>query len=295
MIITTTISCKVSILYGTMLNSIKQKQPFLAMIVRRSGRTVLELCGTSMKRRQLFFYRDDHRHLTQCSHRYFATEARDVQDRDKLNNHAEMHLDFFGEPVTFLGRSEADKTQSAMAAHDNFQLTVVSKGKSCIGGSDEEGLELKSQHAAALAWSEALRFAAVWNQEGTKKSAPMLAVAAVAPLLANAGVAYTQHVDSLLKQSKSGAPGLPPIQMIQIADCAVIRQNDSSLNVREREHLKALSCLLNDEHKMALVIYMRILRICPGDVLALSIAMDLARNLGDKYAAMRFVTTVPGC
>jgi len=94
-----------------------------------------------------------------------------------------MELDFFGEPVTFLGMAAEDKTDNAMATLDGFLLASVSKGKSCIGGGMEAGLEVKSAHAAAVAWAEILRHATVWNHpENKNKSAPMLAVVAVAPV-----------------------------------------------------------------------------------------------------------------
>jgi hypothetical protein len=215
---------------------------------------------------------------------------------NELPDHARLELDFFGEPVTFQGLNSADNNKTvttAMGALDGFLLTVVSKGKSSIGGGDEAGLEIKSAHSVAVSWSELLRHAAVWNasqEDGTnRRAAPMLAVVAVAPVLAQAGIAYVRHLDSLLKQAKPGAPGLPAIQMMTIAEAAVSRRDDKNLNARERAHLRALHWLLEGDYPKALLSYLQLLRSCPGDVLALSLAMDLSLTIGDKQAALRYV------
>jgi hypothetical protein len=213
-----------------------------------------------------------------------------LDDATRLSKDVHLELDFFGEPVSFVGLSPEDTTSNAMAAMDGFLLCAVSKGKTCTSGGEEGGLEIKSAHSAAIAWAEALRHAAVWNQAGetTNRSAPMLAVVAVAPVLAQAGVAYVKHLDTLLKQAKSRAPGLPPIQMYDMAVTAASHKDDTRrINQRERMHLKALDYLLQNEYPTALTIYLKILRSCPGDALALSLAMDLALTLGDKQAALR--------
>lgn len=211
-----------------------------------------------------------------------------------------MELDFFGEPVTFLGRSVGDKdtVSNAMAAMDGFLLCAVSKGKTCTGGGEEGGLEVQSAHSAAIVWAEALRYAAVWNQpeEGKARTAPMLAVVAVAPVLAQAGVAYVKHLDTLLKQAKSRVPGLPPIQMYEMATTASSHKDDTRhFNQRERLHMQALHHLLQNQYPTALTTYLRILRSCPGDALALSIAMDLSFIVGDKQAALRCVLLLDVC
>lgn len=224
-----------------------------------------------------------------------------MSDASRLLKHnVQMELDFFGEPVTFLGRDDDNEstTSNAMAAMDGFLLCAVSKGKTCTGGGEEGGLEVKSAHSAAIAWAEALRYAAVWNQENSvsdaehETAAPMLAVVAVAPVLAQAGVAYVKHLDTLLQQAKSRAPGLPPIQMYDMAvTAAANKDNSRRFNQRERMHLTALHYLLQNEYPTALATYLRILRSCPGDALALSLAMDLSFTLGDKQAALRCVRT----
>ena len=162
-----------------------------------------------------------------------SSQNTSLDDSTSLPKRGQLELDFFGEPVTFLGLSPDDKTQNAMAALDGFLLCVVSKGKTCAGGGEEAGIEVKSAHSAALSWAECLRHAAVWNQEG-ERSAPMLAVVAVAPVLAQAGIGYVKHLDTLLKQAKPGAPGLPIIQMHEIAARAVSHKDDTQQTQRAR-------------------------------------------------------------
>jgi hypothetical protein len=281
----------------------------------------LPLRNASFKTEKLGFAAAEcqHKPITRC-HRAFASPAanfiptNDERSHDSARKWTHMELDFFGEPVTFVDTSEnTPSTSNAMAALDGFLLCVVSKGKTCTGGGEEGGLEVKSAHSAALAWADALRHAAVWNpssatptsEEATKadsnvvhKAAPMLVVVTVAPVLAQAGVAYVKHLDTLLKHTKARVPGLPNIQMYDLALQAVARlnQDDDSdetdvkqLNQRERMHLTALKYLLLNEYPTALATYLRILRSCPGDALALSLAMDLCWTLGDKQSALRYV------
>ena len=245
-----------------------------------------------------------------------------------LPKDAQLQFDFFGEPTTFLGlRSESDHTSNAMAALDGFLLAVASKGRTCIGGGTEQGLEMKSAHASAIAWAELLRHAKVWNvaekddddddaEDNDKKDqdpeeidaqspntskkkakddapfnkfAPMLAVTAIAPVMAQAGPGYVAFLDKLLKHGDSLVPGMGPLQMMPLADAAVKRKDDRALNERERDHIQALEHMMKYDHATALSVYLRILRKCPGDILALSLAMDLASMLGDKEAALRYV------
>ena len=158
--------------------------------------------------------------------REFATDfSSNVQTGDQnsyekaiseLPDGAQIHLDFFGEPVTFQGISRADKIPNAVASLDGFIIGVASKGKAFTGGGEEEGLGVQAAHSAALAWAELLRHASVWNRTG--KTAPMLSYVAVAPLLAQTGVGYLEYIDNLLGQVESGVEGLPPIQMLKLAE-----------------------------------------------------------------------------
>ena len=113
-----------------------------------------------------------------------------------------VEFDFFGEPVTFRKLTTNHRTSNVMAAIDGFLLCVVSKGKTSVFGGDEGGLEAKSAHAAAIAWSEALRYATIWNM---RTSVPMISVVVTAPVIAQAGLGYVKHLDSLLDHANPGA------------------------------------------------------------------------------------------
>ncbi len=255
------------------------------------------------------------------------TEADDRKHRPLLESMTKhVEFDFFGEPVTFWEDSpNAAATNlhqirsNSMAAMDGFLLCVVTKGKTCTMGGMEGGLEIKSAHSAAIAWAEALTNSMVWNYRSDDDDdddgnddddddddddrtegiipfestmiAPMLAVVTVAPVLAQTGAAYVQHLDVLLRQCQSRVPGLPPVQMMNMAYHAVQYKDDTEhFNPRECMHLQALHHLLHQQYPSALVTYLKILRRCPGDALAVSLAMDLAHVLGDKQAALRYVS-----
>jgi hypothetical protein len=51
----------------------------------------------------------------------------------ELPKGAQIHLDFFGEPVTFFGVSGEDKIQNAVASLDRFVIGIASKGKAFTG------------------------------------------------------------------------------------------------------------------------------------------------------------------
>jgi hypothetical protein len=228
-------------------------------------------------------------------------------NRNSFENIGRLELDFFGEPVTFVERVSPIVTinkknsnkvvSSAMAALDGFLLTVISKGLTCSDGGEEGGIEIRSAHATAVSWSELLRYATIWNENnennikkddnGHTKSAPMLAVVAIAPILIQTSLAYIKHLDTLLKQTKPPAPGVPVVQMYELAKTVVACKDDNHLNPRERWHLQALHHLLQEEYPTALAIYVRLLRSCPGDALALSLTMDLCQVLGDKKTALK--------
>jgi hypothetical protein len=225
----------------------------------------------------------------------FSTDSKTIQSNQnsyeqalsELPEGAQIHLDFFGEPVTFFGVSGKDKIPNAVASLDGFVIGAASKGKSFHGGGEEEGLAIQSAHSAAMAWSELLRHASIWNSRPSAKSAPMLAYVAVAPMLAQTGVGYIKYVDHLLAQVESGVEGLPPIQMFSLAEKAAAMKDHEHLNPREKAHLRALDCMLRQDHKRAMMILLKHLQSCPGDGFALSIVMDLAHTVGDTAAALR--------
>jgi hypothetical protein len=240
--------------------------------------------------------------------KWFSSEA-SVQDQrqraildpyeralQELPDGAQIHLDFFGEPVTFMGVSQQQPQgdgaiTKAVASLDGFVIGVATKGKSFTGGGEEEGIFVQGAHSAALAWSELLRHASLWNSR-RGRSAPMLAYVAVAPMLVQTGVGYVSYVDHLLSKVDSGVEGLPPIQLLPLAMEAASRKDDDHLNPREQAHLQVLDCLLRHDHRRALVILLRHLEKCPGDGLGLSLALDLAHTVGDSAAALRAAGSV---
>ena len=221
---------------------------------------------------------------------------------------AQIHLDFFGEPVTFLGDDGSTRTGSkdittAVASLDGFLIGIVSKGKAFTGGGEEMGINAQAYHSAALAWSELIRHAAVWNNKDC--CCPMLIHTAVAPVLAQSGAAYVHHLDQILKYVDSGVEGLTePISLLSLAEKAVERLNDddghafdqiaksSSLTTREVTHLTALKCLLRNDHRRAMVVLYRHVMVCPGDALALSLLLDVCHTLGDSQVALRGASAV---
>jgi hypothetical protein len=205
----------------------------------------------------------------------------------ELPEGAQIHFDFFGEPVTFFGIDSKDDISTVVASLDVFEIGVATKGKAFTGGGEEHGMNIQAAHSAALAWLELLRHASLLNQG--PKCAPMIAYVATAPMLAQTGVGYLKYIDSLLSQVNSGVDGLPPIQMFDLAKTAVAAKDNEFLNPREKSHLLALDCMLRQDHKRALIVLLRLLEICPGDGVALSIALDLAHTVGDPHAALRYV------
>eukprot|EP00562_Extubocellulus_spinifer_P020848 CAMPEP_0178616256 /NCGR_PEP_ID=MMETSP0698-20121128/3114_1 /TAXON_ID=265572 /ORGANISM="Extubocellulus spinifer, Strain CCMP396" /LENGTH=784 /DNA_ID=CAMNT_0020255073 /DNA_START=33 /DNA_END=2387 /DNA_ORIENTATION=+ len=245
-----------------------------------------------------------------------GSSAVDVDPLDRTH-----FSDFFGEPVSFLVDQQSCSSTTAsssspppsppppstdpamaMAALDKHVVSVVSRGKSAEGGGDEEGIPTKSAHSYAISWAELLEQAILWNatprscgagaQSGYQACAPMLVVAAVAPLLAQAGSAYLRNLDDVLARSCNADQ--VQIQLLPMANVAASRHEDSSedLSPREALHVKALHHLLHDEHRIALGYYQKILQLCPGDALALSLALDVSSSLSDGKAALRAAASV---
>ena len=268
----------------------------------------------------------DHEKNAKSNSNSTATTKRPSSIEDALSTLPEgsqIHLDFYGEPVTFLGAGRPSSsnnnnhnvTTQAMAALDGFILGVTSKGKACQGGGEEYGLQIQAAHSTAISWSELIRHATIWNptmasstttsnttatsntttstttetQEDVTKAAPMLAYVAVAPIIAQTGVPYLRYVDTLLQQVPSGVPGIPSIQLLSLAHIAASYQHHPHFNPREQAHLQALGCLLSHDYKRAMMILLRLLQCCPGDVLALSMVLDIAHTIGDPEAALRYV------
>ena len=223
----------------------------------------------------------------------------------KLPKGGKIHLDFFQEPVTFLGCNEKNNEDiaSAIACLDGFLIGIVSKGKAFTGGGEEMGLNVKAYHSSALAWSELIRHAAVWNNRASKAlSSPMLIHAAVAPILAQSGSAYVHNLDRILKHANSGIEGLSePMSLISLAETATSglnsndRQNEtslSSLTDREMSHLNVLKCLLQNDHQRAMMALYRHVIIRPGDAFALSLLLDVCHTVGNTEVAFKGASAV---
>uniref|UniRef100_A0A7S4APM4 PIPK domain-containing protein n=1 Tax=Pseudo-nitzschia australis TaxID=44445 RepID=A0A7S4APM4_9STRA len=231
---------------------------------------------------------------------------------------ARIHSDFFGEPVTFLdGQSSASSTSAdtaspspdiapAVASLDGFLIGIVSRGKAFTGGGEEQGISAQAYHSAALAWSDLIRHASVWN--GDDACCPMLVHAAVAPVLAQSGAAYVRHLDRVLEHVDLGVDnGNTTVSLMQLAEKAVaaIQSNDNGndkdnnndrsvppLTPREITHLTALGCLLRNDHRRAMLVLYRHVQVCPGDALALSLLLDVCHTVGDTGIAMRGAAAV---
>lgn len=51
----------------------------------------------------------------------------------KLPEGAQLHLDFFGEPVSFFGITGGDNIENVVASLDRFVIGIASKGKAFTG------------------------------------------------------------------------------------------------------------------------------------------------------------------
>ena len=107
--------------------------------------------------------------------------------------------------------------------------------------------------------------------------------------MVQAGKGYIQFLDKLLQHGDSLVPGMGPLQIMPLLEAVLAHKDDKALNGRERQHILAIDHMMKYDYMSALWVYLKILRSCPADVLALSLAMDLAYALGDKTAALRYV------
>lgn len=187
----------------------------------------------------------------------------------------------------------------AVESFDGMTLCIVSRGASNLQtGNDGDGPDVKAMHSSAITWSELIKCASEWNSNG-RSAAPMLAVAAIGPLLAQCGQDYVHRIDKLLSATHSST-GTAPSTLWQIAnyaasfrDAFISTSDDHTiplLTPRERFHLHALHQLLQNNHRCAMGAYLRLLELYPGDLLGFSLALDVAYSLGDGEAA-RFAAT----
>ncbi|KAL7525107.1 hypothetical protein ACHAWF_001214, partial [Thalassiosira exigua] len=174
--------------------------------------------------------------------------------------------------------------------------------------------EARASHASAQAWAEVLR------ERGASRAAtlaPMLAVASAAPVLAQGGICYLRRIGKFLEATVvEGAPS-PSLQrlderVVSFRDAVLIPSAPAEIvgdadrgglgvpaasappDPRERWHLHALHRLLRDDHRSAMDAYLRLLESHPGDLLGLSLALDVAHALGDADAALRAAANTEG-
>ena len=161
-----------------------------------------------------------------------------------------------------------------------------------------------------MAWADVLRHAVRWHGgvDAAVTAAPMLAVAATAPAVAQGGRHYLRRLDRLLRDAarNDGAAAAPPSlegvarAAASFRDAVLVDPGSDSdappppggaarhlLTPRERWHAHALHQLLQDNHWAAMGAYLRLLELHPGDLLGLSLALDVAHALGSAEAALR--------
>ena len=199
-------------------------------------------------------------------------------------------MDFFEEPISFLAEESTKKNSptESLLVFDTHLIQLLSKGQASNDGGDQFGIPAKAAHSSAITWADLIRHLSFWCSKDSSGNlvcdAPMLAVAAFAPLLVQGGKAYLINLD------ENYAKGNPSFQtMIQ---AAIDGKNDNRLTQRECLHLWALNYLFQNEHAKALAVLGQLLESCPGDALALSLALDTADVLGDKKTAFRCATNV---
>ncbi len=232
--------------------------------------------------------------------RPLSTPARYTRDSGNftavLDTQSTWQVDFFEEPVTFFledgDRKRIDSINETLISLDSFIVQYVTRGKASNDGGDEFGISAKAAHSTAIPWSELIMNMSQWCElEGNdlKCKVPMLACAAVSPLIAIGGLSYLQHIDKSYLSSMK-------YSLRQMAEAAVKCLSDGTVNdllsEREKYHLQTLDFLLQNEHINALESIRKLLEVCPGDAFGLSLAMDLSSSLADKHNAFQSATSV---
>ena len=238
------------------------------------------------------------------------TMKNDVMNVETIKENMLFESDFFGEPVTFLTSTnnknvESDKIIQMMKSYDTFMLGVITRGKTSSGGGDEHGLTIQSAHSFALEWIDLLTYCEYGYQHRNKIQttnihpirSPMMVVAAVAPILAIAGLNYVKYIDSILFQTKQKIRLLPLVHKA-LADydkykvSKSSKTRDNALSIREEFHLQTLYYLLHQNLPAAQQTLQCLLHQCPGDAFALSLVLDISYSLGDTQSALRTSASV---
>ncbi len=242
-----------------------------------------------------------------------ANTNKEVNVQSFANINIRQDFDFFGEPITFFLKEEnnhhnqnSNKSmkkpfvcEEALISYDTFIIQYITKGKSSDDGGDEFGISAKAAHSTAITWSDLFKHILKSchqdksnNGDGShdwKCEAPMLVCAAISPILAFGGSSYLKLLDE--SYAKSMSPSFTT--MTKAATSYLENQNElDKLSDRERYHLHTLKYLLEDNHPMALSSLRKLLELCPGDALGLSLALDIASVIGDKQNAFYAATSV---
>jgi hypothetical protein len=216
------------------------------------------------------------------------------------------------------------RINDAIQALDAFQLNVITRGKSNFSeGGDSDGDSIQASHASAVAWADLLVQAFAFHKSSSTTTSPtnrsrmstnflacpMLTVVAVAPLLCQTGVQYVKYLDKCLRATiaSSGSTAsefsflLMIQQTLQQLQYCNHNKNDNNnsqlllsslLSPREKLHLEALHLLMQDRHRDALSVYLKLLTLHPGDIVALTLAIDVAYVIGEPKLALRAATSV---
>ena len=267
--------------------------------------------GCSLSRYQIFLWAHDSNTISTIQEREYHNISTKVTQKANVDHvitsndisgmdNAHQDMDFFGEPLTFFktGRTENKPTDKSFSVEDTifsfdtFVSQYITRGKSSNDGGNEHGLSAQAAHSTAIPWSDLLlnlmRLCYIENDKW-KCEAPMLACAAISPILALGGSAYLKLLDEsyLLNMKPSFT------DMAQAAVSTLDNEHALGvLSVREKYHLQALQFLLQNEHNKALSSLRKLLELCPGDALGLSLAMDIASSIGDKRNAFYAATSV---
>ncbi|KAL3789919.1 hypothetical protein HJC23_010604 [Cyclotella cryptica] len=277
--------------------------------------------------RQTDFFGEGLTFIKNLNRGYIPTNDQSTENHLQMPNSSNPHSSHPSNSIQPQSTSHANLSD-AISSFDNMSLCIISKGSANIhNGNDGEGPQLRAMHASAMAWADLLTHSYEWNCGGEWSNplggvtaAPMLAVVAVAPVVAQGGIHYLHRIDALLASSSSSSSlaenrrnATSLLDMARYATsfrdvfvssrvdsvCSVNDTDRSTLGTtvpilspRERWHLHALHQLLQNNHRAAMGAYLRLLELFPGDLLALSLAMDVAYTLGDADLALRAATHV---
>jgi len=217
------------------------------------------------------------------SNHTFSTTATTSTPLSSSANNLIYETDFFGEPITLFSTSNTithSQQMEILQSMNQMMLAITSKGQSCSGGGDEYGLSTMAAHSSAQTWKRLLEYLNQYPKLNTE--VPMIVILAIMPVLVQAGIPYTKHLDSVVMNNS--------VSIYETAQQTVdyFLKNDQKsndewiqLSPREQYHLHTLSYILQSNLRGAQCTLQTLLQFCPGDALALSLLHDLNYRLGD--------------